>query len=304
MLVLVFWYDLALAPALSLPALGVGVDLFFVISGYLVVARAARSIAVVGGLLRGAAAFWASRVIRRGVPAWVTIAGTGPPLASVWWALEGVRGEDFVAGAGLLCKLSIRCAWVLMDATVARDPLLSSHFWSLASEMQFYALAPFIAAFGRRSAWLITLAALAAGGGAAPWLLWRVLVGLATRRSPDRRSPSGWKRAGGPVFIDSRDRVSLAGGKSGKFLQRSQNQSAMHALHPLKVKSLSRAGPETCSGLIRHSSGSLGKIICFRRLGCTCSDLSPTGVFNEGSAFCQTLSCPRCRQQWCDDKGG
>ena len=186
---LVFRNDLALAPVLSLPALGVGVDLFFVISGYLVVARAARSIAKVGGFWRGAAAFWASRVIRIGVPAWVTIAGLY--LAARPGALEGVRGEDLVAGAGFFANFHWAPCFDGRDG--CGDPLLSSHFWSLASEMQFYALAPFIAAFGRRSAWLITLAALAAGAALSrPWggfwwalrpdaLLIGVVVGMETR---------------------------------------------------------------------------------------------------------------------------
>lgn len=186
---LVFRNDLALAPVLSLPALGVGVDLFFVISGYLVVARAARSIAKLGGFWRGAAAFWASRVIRIGVPAWVTIAGLY--LAARLGALEGVRGEDLVAGAGFLANFYWAPCFDGRDG--CGDPLLSSHFWSLASEMQFYALAPFIAALGRRSTWLITLAVLAAGVVMSrPWggfrwafrpdaLLVGVVVGMETR---------------------------------------------------------------------------------------------------------------------------
>ena len=48
---LVFANDFALARAALLPALGVGVDLFFVISGFLIVDRAARSMANAGGLL-------------------------------------------------------------------------------------------------------------------------------------------------------------------------------------------------------------------------------------------------------------
>jgi peptidoglycan/LPS O-acetylase OafA/YrhL len=63
--------------------------------------------------------------------------------------------------------------------------------------MQFYALAPFIAAFGRRSAWLITLAALAAGAALSrPWggfwwalrpdaLLIGVVIGMETRGRAD-----------------------------------------------------------------------------------------------------------------------
>jgi peptidoglycan/LPS O-acetylase OafA/YrhL len=190
---LVFRNDLALAPVLSLPALGVGVDLFFVISGYLVVARAARSIAKVGGFWRGASAFWAGRVIRIGVPALVTIAGLY--LGARLGALEGIRGEDLVAGAGFFANFYWAPCFDGRDG--CGDPLLSSHFWSLASEMQFYALAPFIAALGRRSVWLIMLAALAAGAALSrPWggfwwalrpdaLLVGVVVGMETREPAD-----------------------------------------------------------------------------------------------------------------------
>jgi peptidoglycan/LPS O-acetylase OafA/YrhL len=190
---LVFRNDLALARVLSLPALGVGVDLFFVISGYLVVERAARSVAKTGGFWRGAAAFWAARVIRIGVPAWLTIAGLY--LATRLGALEGVRGEDLIAAAGFFANFHWAPCFDGRDG--CGDPLLSSHFWSLASELQFYALAPLIAALGRRSAWLIALAALAAGAALPrPWggfwwtfrfeaLLIGVVVGMETRGRAD-----------------------------------------------------------------------------------------------------------------------
>jgi peptidoglycan/LPS O-acetylase OafA/YrhL len=190
---LVFRNDLALARVLSLPALGVGVDLFFVISGYLVVERAARSVAKAGGFWWGAAAFWAARVIRIGVPAWVTIAVLY--LGARLVALEGVRAEDLVAGAGFFANFYWAPCFDGRDG--CGDPLLSSHFWSLASEMQFYALAPFIAAVGRRSAWVITLAVLAAGAvmsrqwGGFWWalrpdtLLVGVVVGMETRERAD-----------------------------------------------------------------------------------------------------------------------
>jgi peptidoglycan/LPS O-acetylase OafA/YrhL len=190
---LVFRNDLELAPVFSAPALGVGVDLFFVISGYLVVERAARSVAKARGFWRGASAFWAGRVIRIGVPAWVTIAGLY--LAARLGALEGVRGEDLVAGAGFFANFYWAPCFDGRDG--CGDPLLSSHFWSLASEMQFYALAPFIAALGRRSVWLIALAALAAGAALSrPWggfwwafrpdaLLVGVVVGMETRGRAD-----------------------------------------------------------------------------------------------------------------------
>jgi peptidoglycan/LPS O-acetylase OafA/YrhL len=190
---LVFQNDLALARVLSLPALGVGVDLFFVISGYLVVERAARAVAKGGGFWCGAAAFWAGRVIRIGVPTWVTIAALY--LGARLGALEGVRGEDLVAGAGFFANFYWAPCFDGRDG--CGDPLLSSHFWSLASEMQFYALAPFIATLERRSVWLIALAALATGAMLSrPWggfwwafrpdaLLVGVVVGMETRGRAD-----------------------------------------------------------------------------------------------------------------------
>ena len=59
---------------------------------------------------------------------------------------ERVRGEDLIAGAGFFANFYWAPCFDGRDG--CGDPLLSSHFWSLASEMQFYALAPFIAALG------------------------------------------------------------------------------------------------------------------------------------------------------------
>ena len=83
---LVFANDFAMARVLLVPALGVGVDLFFVISGFLIVDSAARSVARASSFWRGAAAFWAGRVVRIGVPAWVTIG-----VLYLAWRLGGLR---------------------------------------------------------------------------------------------------------------------------------------------------------------------------------------------------------------------
>ncbi len=187
---LVFANDFALARAALLPALGVGVDLFFVISGFLIVERAARSVAEAGGFWLGAAAFWAGRAIRIGAPTWMTIGAL-----YLAWRLGGVHGlrfEDLIAAATFLGNLY----WAPCFAGSERcgDPLLSSHFWSLGIEAQFYALAPFLAALGRRSMWIIVASALTAGALLSrPWggywwalrpdaLLVGVLIGLKTRQ--------------------------------------------------------------------------------------------------------------------------
>jgi peptidoglycan/LPS O-acetylase OafA/YrhL len=187
---LVFASDFPLAHVLLLPAFGVGVDLFFVISGFLIAPRAARSVAKAGGFWLGAAAFWAGRMIRIGVPAWITIGA----LYLAWrlGGLHGLRFEDLIAAAAFLGNLY--WAPCFAGSETCGDSLLSSHFWSLGLEMQFYALAPFLAALPRRWLWIIVASALTAGALLSrPWggfwwalrpdaLLVGVLIGLETRR--------------------------------------------------------------------------------------------------------------------------
>jgi len=187
---LVFANDFALARVFLVPALGVGVDLFFVISGYLIVDSAVRSIARAGGFWRGGAAFWAARVIRIGVPAWATIGA----LYLVWrfGGLQGLRFEDLIAAAAFVANLY--WAPCFAGGEGCGDPLLSSYFWSLGLEMQFYALAPLITTLGRRGLWIVVALALTIGALLSrPWggywwalrpdaLLVGVLIGVETHR--------------------------------------------------------------------------------------------------------------------------
>jgi peptidoglycan/LPS O-acetylase OafA/YrhL len=190
---LVFRNDFTFAPIFLAPALGVGVDLFFVISGYLIVARAARSMVKAGGFWLGAAAFWAGRVIRIGVPAWVAIGA----LFVAWrlGTLQGLHKDDLIAAAAFVGNLYWAPCFACNEG--CGDPLLSSHFWSLGVEMQFYALAPFMAVLGRRWVWIVVSLALMVGALAwRPWggfwwtlrpdaLLVGVLIGMETRWRAD-----------------------------------------------------------------------------------------------------------------------
>jgi peptidoglycan/LPS O-acetylase OafA/YrhL len=157
---LVFGPDLPAAQALAVPALGVGVDLFFVISGLVVAENAGRlRRQAQGAFWRGALAFWGRRILRVGLPTWVVAlliavsqAG-GIPL--------GVTGADLRAAAGFYANFH----WApCFEGKAGCGALLaSSHFWSLAGEMQFYLAAPFLMAIRPKWTALVCVAFLAAG---------------------------------------------------------------------------------------------------------------------------------------------
>nr|WP_267127699.1 acyltransferase family protein [Demequina silvatica] len=171
-----------LAPA-SLPGGYVGVDVFFVLSGFLITTILLRERARDGRVsLRR---FWTHRA-RRLLPALalvvvaavaaVALAGgiaalAGAPLAAGPWGdlLVGIGGQ--VAGAATFTS-----NWLLIASgqgyAAAATPHLLENLWSLAVEEQFYLLWPLavlaVVAFGgtmRRAAW--AAAVLALGSGAA-----------------------------------------------------------------------------------------------------------------------------------------
>jgi len=157
---LVYRDDSTIAFGLAMPALGVGVDLFFVISGFVIFQSAARMIArAPENFWRGAAAFWIRRAIRIALPAWATVAAIA--------ALQGASGahgaslSDLAAAAGFYADFHWGNCWA--GVTSCGDALVASHFWSLALEMQFYALAPLLVLLPPRVLTLAGLALLALG---------------------------------------------------------------------------------------------------------------------------------------------
>ena len=75
---LVYGVDSPLAFGLALPALGVGVDLFLVLSGYVIWQNVMAMRAKAGGdAVAGALAFWLRRFSRVALPAWATLAAIG-----------------------------------------------------------------------------------------------------------------------------------------------------------------------------------------------------------------------------------
>jgi peptidoglycan/LPS O-acetylase OafA/YrhL len=157
---LVYGLETDVAYALALPAFGVGVDLFFVISGFVIYRNVFATKALAGGnALAGAWAFWVRRLVRIAAPAWTIVAVIG----AVRIAQEGVEGSwaDLGAAVGFIANFY----WAGCEASPAPCPhhLVASHFWSLSLEGQFYALAPVLAAMSRRLAIPAGVSVLAMG---------------------------------------------------------------------------------------------------------------------------------------------
>ena len=111
---LVYRDDSTIAFGLAMPALGVGVDLFFVISGFVIFENATRMIArAPQNFWRGAGAFWIRRAIRIALPAWATVAAIA--------AMQGASGAhgasigDLAAAAGFYADFHWGNCWAGAD---------------------------------------------------------------------------------------------------------------------------------------------------------------------------------------------
>jgi peptidoglycan/LPS O-acetylase OafA/YrhL len=164
---LVFGSDLAAVRVLSVPALGVGVDLFFVISGFSAAESTRRlRLEADDGFWRGAIAFWSRRILRIGLPAWAVIVLIA--LSQAYGFSLGETADDLKAAAGFYANLY--WAPCFDGAAGCGAPTATSHFWSLASEMQFYLAAPFLIALSPKLTTLVCMTTLAAGAlSERPW---------------------------------------------------------------------------------------------------------------------------------------
>ncbi|MCV7532201.1 acyltransferase family protein [Micrococcus luteus] len=118
----------------------VGVDMFFVLSGFLITTGLVRGVDADRGVALGT--FWMKR-IRRLVPAMVlALVGT---TALAWFAVD-----EFPAGLGRqwFGALTYTSNWVMIlqggDYFNRASPPLFEHLWSLAIEEQFYILWPLL----------------------------------------------------------------------------------------------------------------------------------------------------------------
>ncbi|MFW0183281.1 acyltransferase family protein [Rothia sp. CCM 9417] len=126
-----------------LPGGMIGVDIFFVISGYLITALLLREGAYTGKM--DIVSFWIRR-LRRLVPAFAW-------LSLVVGALALLVGGDAQVGLGrqILGAFTYSSNWLLIgagnDYFVQTSPELMTNFWSLALEEQFYFFWPVIMVF-------------------------------------------------------------------------------------------------------------------------------------------------------------
>jgi len=161
---------------LGLPGGYVGVDVFYVISGYLITSL------LVAGIDRGEftfSGFWERR-LRRILPALLVMVITTVLASRLVLLPEDVAalGKSVAALAVLISNVQFWRETGYFEATADEKPLL--HTWSLAIEEQFYLLLPVFLFFAlrsrRRRGAFPTLAALALGSF--------VLSVLATPRNP------------------------------------------------------------------------------------------------------------------------
>lgn len=136
-----------------LPGGYVGVDVFFVVSGFLITSHLLREGERTGRV--DIAQFWARRALRLLPASLVVILTT--TVATLLWVPES-RWEQFLSQA-LGSALYVQ-NWVLAQTATdysasGADPSAFQHFWSLSVEEQFYLVLPLllIALVGRFGAW-------------------------------------------------------------------------------------------------------------------------------------------------------
>jgi peptidoglycan/LPS O-acetylase OafA/YrhL len=168
-----------------LPGGFVGVDVFFVISGYLITGHLLREQVRTGRIALGA--FWARRAKRLLPGAFLTLLATGTAvLVLVPSSLWGQYGRELVASTVYLQNWQLASDAVDYLASDNR-PSPFQHFWSLSVEEQFYIALPLLlvalAALLRRtrSHSPVRTARLLLGGVVVVSLVWSVVE---TRTAP------------------------------------------------------------------------------------------------------------------------
>ncbi len=150
----------------------IGVDVFFVLSGYLVTRLLLRDVAGTGRIRF--ARFYSRRVRRLLPAAFVVLLATTAAFAAVAAPAETLEALRSVRAAFLYVAnwFFIRQAHDYFGGTIDASPVL--HFWSLSIEEQFYAVWPLL---------LAGLLLVTRRAGRARWHVVRALVALAAAAS-------------------------------------------------------------------------------------------------------------------------
>ena len=144
----------------------VGVDVFFVISGFLITGHLAREVETTGHLHIGR--FYGRRAMRLLPAATLTIVAT---LLAAWWWLPSVRLKDIASDGLAATGYVVNYRLAATGTQYSGEGNLASplqHFWSLAVEEQFYLVIPLLllvtaVLLKRRWAFVAVIAAITAG---------------------------------------------------------------------------------------------------------------------------------------------
>lgn len=172
----------------------VGVDIFFVISGFLITGIIARELAADRFSLLG----FYNRRIRRIFPALIVVLLTVLVLGWLWMlpAPYAALSGDVAASAAFAANIALMLQSGYFDIASAKKPLL--HLWSLGIEEQFYLAWPLLLLLFARLRW--NLLWVAAAIGAASFALNVAMIGadpVATFYLPFTRA---WELLAGAVL--------------------------------------------------------------------------------------------------------
>ena len=155
----------------TMPGGFVGVDIFFVISGFLITGIIVREL---DQQRFGLLAFYARR-IRRIFPALIVVLGTTLVLGWLWMlpAAYAQLSADVFASAAFVSNIALWLQSGYFDIASGKKPLL--HLWSLGIEEQFYLFWPLILMLASR--WRLNILAVASVIGIASFILNVALIG-------------------------------------------------------------------------------------------------------------------------------
>lgn len=155
----------------AVPGGFIGVDIFFVISGFLITGIIAREL---DRQHFGLLAFYARR-IRRIFPALIVMLGATLVLGWLWMlpAAYAPLSSDVFASAAFVSNIALWLQSGYFDIESGKKPLL--HLWSLGIEEQFYLFWPLLLMLAVR--WRLSLLAVASVLGIASFVLNVALIG-------------------------------------------------------------------------------------------------------------------------------